>query len=137
MHLISSLPGISGQTGYASGVFMAKDDRDEVSDASRQQISRARSRRTSEHAQQRQAEGRRISPGFSDAQQAQQIDVFIQSNRRYVVRGPRGREHVFAADGTHITSIDRSRRAHQRLVKLGKRAPVTLGQFQEFKELFK
>ena len=117
------------------GVSMAKDDRDEASGAPERQVSRASSR--SRHAQQRQTEGRRVSPGFSDAQQAQQTDVFIQPNRRYVVRGPRGREHVFAADGTHITSIDRSRRAHQRLVKLGKRTPVTLNQFQQFKELFK
>lgn len=115
---------------------MAKDDRDEVADTSGQQGNRARVRRTSDHARQWQAEGRPVSPGFSDAQQAQLIDVFLQTNRRYVVRGPRGREHVFAADGTHITSINRSRRAHQRLVALGKRIPVTLAQFQQFKELF-
>lgn len=61
---------------------MAKDDRDEVVDISGQQGNRARVRRTSDHAQQRQAEGRPVGPGFSDAQQVQLIDVFLQPNRR-------------------------------------------------------
>jgi len=72
---------------------MEKEDRDETSSASRQQIGRASLR--SEHAQQRQVEGRRVSPGFNDAQQAQLSDVFFQPNRRYVVRGPRG-ENTFS-----------------------------------------
>lgn len=134
-YLISSPSSVQVLGGPRDGcVSMAKDDHDEASGAPERQVGRASSR--SRHAQQRQTEGRRVRPGISDAQQAQQTDVFIQPNRHYVVREPRGREHVFAADGTHITSIDHSRRAHQRLVKLGKRAPVTLAQFQQFKELF-
>ena len=116
---------------------MEKDDRDEVPDTPGQQASTESSRRISEHAQQRRAEGRRVSPGYGDAQQAQQNNVFLQPNGRYIVRGPRGREHVFDADGTHITSIDRTRQAHQRLIRIGKRAPMTVAQFRQFKELFK
>lgn len=116
---------------------MEKDEHNEGLGGSEQQTSTESSRRISEHAQQRRTEGRRVSPGYGDAQQAQQSDVFIQPNQRYVVRGPRGREHVFDADGTHITSIDRSRQAHHRLIRLGKRAPVTIEQFRQFKELFK
>ncbi|MEZ4736574.1 MAG: hypothetical protein R3E79_56530 [Caldilineaceae bacterium] len=86
--------GVVAPVGQEAKRIMAKDDRDEASDVSGQQGNRTRSRRISEHAQQRQA------------------------------------------DGTHITSIDRSRRAHQRLIALGKRTPVTLDQFQQFKELF-
>jgi hypothetical protein len=115
---------------------MEHHERAETSEESGQPTSRPRSPRISEHAQQRRTEGRRISPGYSDAQQAQASAVFLQPNGRFVVRGPRGREHVFARDGTHITSIDRSHRAHLRLVRLGKRAPVTAEQFEQFKEQF-
>jgi hypothetical protein len=91
----------------------------------------------SAHAQERAAQGRRTGPAFNDAQQARQADVFVQPDRRYVVRGPRGREHVFEPDGTHVTSIDRTAKAHQGKVAKGERAPISAGDFERFKEIFK
>ncbi|EPX63261.1 hypothetical protein D187_005667 [Cystobacter fuscus DSM 2262] len=49
----------------------------------------------SEHARQRQMEGRPVGMAFNDARTARPVDVFIQSeNDRFVVRGPNGREHI-------------------------------------------
>jgi hypothetical protein len=122
---------------YDSGINMEQEDSEEIPSAQDERVSSERSHRRSGHAQQRLEEGRRIRPGFGDAQQARPSQVYLQPDGRYVVRGPRGREHVFAADGAHITSIDRSQRAHQKLVRSGKRTRVTLEQFHQFKELFK
>ena len=95
------------------------------------------SNRRSEHSEQRRGEGRRVGPAFNDAQRARQSDVFIQPDGRYVVRGPRGREHIFEPDGELFTSIDRSQRAHQGKISQGERRPVTLNEFERFQEIFK
>jgi hypothetical protein len=91
----------------------------------------------SEHAKERGAQGRRTGPAFGDAQRARQADVYVQPDGRYVVRGPRGREHIFEPDGTHVTSIDRSAKAHQGKVNAGERTPITAEGFERFKEIFK
>jgi hypothetical protein len=54
-------------------------------------------RHRSTHARIRQTEGRPTGAAFQDAQRARQVDVFMQSDGRYVVRGDRGREHIFGA----------------------------------------
>ena len=63
--------------------------------------------------------------------------MYVQPDGRYVVRGARGREHIFDKDGTHITSIDRSAKAHQGKVTDGERSPISGEQFERFKEIFK
>jgi hypothetical protein len=92
----------------------------------------------SEHARQRQAEGRPVGTAFNDARNARPADVFIQEgDGRVIVRAPRGREHVFERDGTLVTTLDgRSATAHQRLVKNGARRPAAEGEFNAFKALF-
>jgi filamentous hemagglutinin len=42
---------------------------------------------------------RPVREAFSDAQRARSADVFVQPDDRYVVRGSRGREHIFEPDG--------------------------------------
>jgi hypothetical protein len=93
-------------------------------------------RRRSEHSEQRRATGRRTGPAFNDAQRARQNDVFIQPNGRYVVRGPRGREHIFEPDGELVTSLDRARRRHLEIVRQGERQRVALEQFEAFQRIF-
>ena len=54
----------------------------------------------SDHSKQRGDEGRPVQVAFNDAQRARQADVFIQADdERYVVRGDRGREHIFEPNG--------------------------------------
>jgi hypothetical protein len=78
-----------------------------------------------------------VSVAFNDAQRARQSDVFIQPDGRYVVRGLRGREHIFEPDGELVTSIDRPHKAHQLKLRRGERRPVTVNEFETFKEIFK
>lgn len=94
--------------------------------------------RKSRHAEQRKTEGRRIGQAYNDAQIARQSELFIQpEDRRYVVRGAKGREHIFEFDGELVTTLHhRSKRAHRNLVKKGMRRPVTEEEYQRFKELF-
>lgn len=90
----------------------------------------------SDHAQKRASQGRRTGPAFNDARNARPSDVFVQPDGRYIVRGPRGREHVFEPDGEHVTSIDRSQSAHQGKVLRGERLPATSDQYETFQERF-
>ncbi len=99
----------------------------------------ARNRRT-DHAEQRRSEGRSsVSQAFNDAQRARQSDIFVQpDDGRYVVRGPRGREHIFEPDGSLLTTVEnRPRRAHLRRVQARDRVPVTNSQFERFMEMFR
>jgi hypothetical protein len=93
-------------------------------------------RARSDHAVQRGKEGRRTGPAFGDAQRARQSDVYKQPDGRYVVRGRNGREHIFEPDGTHVTSIDRPKAAHEGKVDRGERRPVTEQEFEEFQKIF-
>jgi hypothetical protein len=93
-------------------------------------------RRTS-HAKERKSQGRRVGPAFNDAQRARKGSVFIQPDGRWIVRGPKGREHVFEPSGQHLTSVDRSQAAHQAKVKKGDRRSVTQEEYQRFQALVK
>jgi hypothetical protein len=94
------------------------------------------SKKRSEHSEQRRQEGRRVAPAFNDAQKAKQSEVFIQLDGRYVVRGKKGREHIFETNGELVTSIDRSQKAHLLKIRKGERQPITDNQFELFKRLF-
>ena len=68
----------------------------------------------SEHARLRSGQGRPIAEVVNDIQRANPRDVFVQpDDGRYVVRGPRGREHVIEENGEHVTSVRRPEAAHQ------------------------
>jgi hypothetical protein len=82
-------------------------------------------------------QGRRVGPAFNDAQRAPQERVFIQPDARWIVRGPKGREHVFEPSGVHLTSVDRSQSAHEGKVRNGERRPVTAEEYRQFKGLIK
>jgi hypothetical protein len=92
----------------------------------------------SEHARQRQTEGRPVGTAFNDARSARPADVFIQSeDGRLVVRGPNGREHIFEQNGTLVTTVDgRSATAHRNRVQRGILRSVTEDEFNAFKSLF-
>jgi hypothetical protein len=89
------------------------------------------------HSITRGAQGRRTGPAFNDAQRARMSDVYVQDDGRFVLRGPRGREHVFEANGELVTTIDRSNAAHQQKVQKGERRPAKDAQFSQFQRLFK
>lgn len=92
----------------------------------------------SEHARQRQMEGRPVGTAFNDARNARPADVFIQSeDGRFVVRGPNGREHIFEQNGTLVTTVDgRSAVAHRTRIQRGILRLVTEDEFNAFKSLF-
>ena len=94
-------------------------------------------RRRTGHAITRKAEGRPVGTAYNDAQKSRQRDVFVQPDGRYIVRAPRGREHIFAPDGVHITTVRRSRRAHETKIIRAERHPITRETFEKFKEFFK
>jgi hypothetical protein len=74
----------------------------------------------SEHARLRSGQGRPIPQVVNDVQRASGRDAFIQvEDGRFVVRGPRGREHVLEANGEHVTSVRRSDAAHQARLRDG------------------
>jgi len=91
------------------------------------------------HALDRQAEGRSTRQAFGDAQQARQADVFRQGDDRYVVRGPKSREHVLAREARrHITTINgRSRADHLGRLRNNTIQPVTEDEYEEFKRVYK
>jgi hypothetical protein len=60
--------------------------------------------------------------------------VFTQpDDGRYVVRGPKGREHVLEATGEHVTSLRRPDTAHQTRLRSGVIRPATEEEFRGLK----
>jgi hypothetical protein len=90
----------------------------------------------SDHSKERGDEGKPVQEAFNDAQRARLADVFIQSDKCYVVRGQRGREHIFEDDGELVTSLTRPHKAHLRKIHRGERRPITEAEFTQFKERF-
>jgi hypothetical protein len=88
----------------------------------------------SEHARLRFGDGRPIGQVVNDIQRAGQSDVFVQpDDRRFVVRGTRGREHVIEVHGEHVTSVRRPDAAHQARLRDGVIRPATDEEFQLLK----
>ncbi len=90
----------------------------------------------SDHSRERGEAGRPVQEAFSDAQRARPADVFIQADGRYVMRGNRGRQHIFEADGELVTSLVRPKSAHLRKLQRGERQPITEAEFSQFQEVF-
>jgi hypothetical protein len=60
--------------------------------------------------------------------------VFVQpDDGRFVVRGPKGREHIIEADGEHVTSVRRPDAAHQARLRDGTIRPAAEDEFQRLK----
>ena len=91
----------------------------------------------SDHAEQRRLEdGRPVSESLNDLQNARDADIFVQEDGRFVVRGRRGREHIFESDGELVTTVNRTARAHRNLV--GKtRTPATSEQANNLRGIFR
>lgn len=93
--------------------------------------------RRSFHAMRRAEEGRRTGPAFGDAQRARKSDVYMDvETLRYMLRGSRGREHIFETNGQLLTTIDRSNAAHLRRLRYGIIRQLTDEEFLKFQELF-
>jgi hypothetical protein len=90
----------------------------------------------SDHSKERGEAGRPVREAFNDAQRARAADVFIQLDGRYVIRGSRGREHVFEANGELVTSLVRPKQAHLRKIQRGERRSITESEFAQFQEIF-
>jgi hypothetical protein len=93
--------------------------------------------RRSSHAEDRKREGKPIRNAFTDVQTAKPNDIFIQLDGRYIVRGPKGREHIFEPTGELVTSLHRSSRAHLLKLQAGELYSVTEEQFGKFQEIFR
>ncbi len=94
--------------------------------------------RLSKHAEQRKAEGRPVDLAISDAQRANQSNVFVQvEDEAYIVRLRKAREHIFNPNGTIVTGVRRNNTTHLIKLRQGERRPVTEIEFQKFKEIFK
>jgi hypothetical protein len=88
----------------------------------------------SEHARLRSEQGRPIGEIVNDIQRAGPRDVFVQpDDSRFVVRGPRGREHIIEVNGEHVTSVRRPDVAHQARVRDGTIRSATDEEFQRLK----
>ncbi len=88
----------------------------------------------SEHARLRFGQGRPIAEVVNDIQRAGQRDVFVQpDDDRFVVRGPRGREHIIEANGEHVTSIRRPDAAHYARLQAGTIRAASEEEFQKLK----
>ena len=88
----------------------------------------------SEHARLRFGQGRPIGEVVNDVQRAGPRDVFVQpDDGRFVVRGPKGREHIIEANGEHVTSVRRPDAAHQARLFAGTVRPATDDEFQRLK----
>lgn len=88
----------------------------------------------SEHARLRSGQGRPIGEVGNDIQRAGQRDVFVQpDDGRFVVRGPRGREHIIEVNGEHVTSVRRPDAAHQPRLRDGTIRSATAEEFQRLK----
>jgi len=73
----------------------------------------------SDHARLRSSQGRSTSQAHSDLQKARDSDIFVQNDGRFVIRGPKGREHIIESSGELVTTVNgRSNKAH--LNKVGK-----------------
>jgi hypothetical protein len=90
----------------------------------------------SDHSRERGEAGRPVQQAFNDAQLAKQSDVFCQTDGRYVVRGKKGREHIFEPGGELVTSIERPHKAHLNKIRRGERQPITIEEMEIFRELF-
>lgn len=74
--------------------------------------------------------------GAADVQRAKESDVFVQEGGRFVVRGARGREHIFESGGEHVTSMVRPNAAHLQRLRSGTIRQATPEAFQALKALF-
>ena len=90
-----------------------------------------------DHSRLRSRQGRPIGQVVNDVQRAGPGDVFVQvEDGRYVVRGPKGREHIIEADGEHVTSIrPRTDAAHKARLRDGTIRPASDEEFQRLKDM--
>ena len=88
----------------------------------------------SEHARLRSTQGRPIAEAINDVQKAGPNDVFIQpEDQRFVVRGPKGREHIIDATGELVTSVRRTKATCQVRLKKGIIRPATAEEYHKLK----
>jgi hypothetical protein len=86
-----------------------------------------------QHARLRFGQGRPIANVVNDVQGAGLHEVFVQvDDGRWVIRGPRGREHIIEATVQYVTSLRRPV-AYQARLQDGKIRPATEDEFRKLK----
>ena len=92
----------------------------------------------SEHAKLRSTQGRPVGQAANDVQRAGPTDVFVQpDDGRFVVRGPKGREHIIEPDGELVTSLNRPDSAHIGRLRNGTIRPATEEELEALKGVVK
>jgi hypothetical protein len=129
--VVAATPGVGFRPPPMLNVFSSNSDEPKNKDS-------PKAPERTPHAKQRGEEGRPTGPAINDVQRARPADVFVQKEQgRIVVRGDKGREHIFEASGEHVTSFTRPDRAHQGRLESGDIRPATETEFQTFVSKFK
>jgi hypothetical protein len=91
------------------------------------------------HSNYRKTEtGRPVGVVVNDIQRARTKDILIQDNGNIIVRGNNGRVHVLSPDGQrHITTLNRTDKNVQALIRQGKYNYLTEGQAQHYINMYK
>ena len=89
----------------------------------------------SDHAEIRGREGRNVNTAINDVNRAKPSNIYLQKDGRYVVKGSKGRVHIFEPDGELVTTIDNVTNFNKR-VSSGRYTPLTEAQKTEFANRF-
>jgi hypothetical protein len=125
---------LAGMAGGANAVYNLASDR---SDGGTNPAPKGDGISRSEHARIRSKQGRPVGQVVNDAQRAGRRDVFVQSDGRFVVRGPKGREHIIEPNGEHVTSLNRPDSAHVGRLRDGTIRPATEDELRRLKDFVK
>jgi RHS repeat-associated protein len=91
----------------------------------------------SDHAEKRRTkDGRPVSAGRSDAQNAKRSEIYVQDDGRWVVKGDNGRLNVFEPNGEHVTTFKNPQKNTDMRVRSGRYSRLTEAQYEEFSTIF-
>ena len=91
----------------------------------------------SNHAEKRRTkDGRPVSAGRSDAQNAKRSEIYVQEDGRWVVKGDNGRLNVFEPNGEHVTTFKNPQKNTDMRVRSGRYSRLTEAQYEEFSTIF-
>ncbi|NJL33365.1 MAG: hypothetical protein HC893_05290 [Chloroflexaceae bacterium] len=108
-----------------------------ITDESANMGSGSRNLHRSEHSQQRAQEGRRTEPAFTDAAVVVRGRIaWDEQTGRLIMRGPRGRYHLFESDGEHVTTVDYTAEVWEVGIEVGAGTSLWMKSGNSFKTCF-
>ncbi|NJK81555.1 MAG: hypothetical protein HC876_18955 [Chloroflexaceae bacterium] len=108
-----------------------------ITDESANMGSGSRNLHRSEHSQQRAQEGRRTEPAFTDAAVVVRGRIaWDEQTGRLIMRGPRGRYHLFESDGEHVTTVDYTAEVWERRHRSGRWHVLMDEEWEQFQNVF-